>query len=159
MSTPRRARLTAVLRPRPRLSPVMIAILSVITSAPSFVRGILLNLRSAIAHVLEIREQRGSGRVPSQLASSLCTGRQGVPAHEKPEEGEMLLGLFLRDGNDRYVQAVADDGSDVFERHPFFGDGVMPVSRRTLLQGEPVETGDIGYMRSRPTVISLANVR
>jgi len=46
----------------------------------------------------------------------------------------MFLGLLLRNGNDGHIQAKADSGGDVFERHALFGDSVgsgsaMPFSR------------------------------
>ena len=84
---------------------------------------------------------------------------RGVPPREEPEEAEMFLGLFLRNGNDGHIQAAADGGGDVFERHTLFGDGVVPGSRCALLQSKPVETGDIRHMRGRPAVVTIADVR
>ena len=71
----------------------------------------------------------------------------------------MLLGLFRRDRSDGHVQAAADGCGNVFERHTLFGDGVVPGSRCALLQGKPVEPGDIQYMRGRPAVVTIADVR
>ena len=71
----------------------------------------------------------------------------------------MLLGLFRCDRDDRHVQAAADDGSNVFQRHALFCDCVVPGSRGELLQSEPIETGDIYYVRSGPAVVTIADVR
>ena len=71
----------------------------------------------------------------------------------------MVPGLFLRDRNDGYLQAEADSGSDVFEPDTLFGDGVVPGPRCAFLQGKPIEPGDIRYLRGRPAVLTLADVR
>ena len=71
----------------------------------------------------------------------------------------MLLGLFRWDRNDRHVQPVADDRGNVFQRHTLFDDCVVPGSGGALFQSEPVEPGDIPYMRSRPAIVSIADIR
>ena len=71
----------------------------------------------------------------------------------------MFLGLFLRNGNGGHIQATADSGGDVFERHTLFCDGVVTGSRCALLQSKQVEACDIRNMRCRPTVVAIANVR
>ena len=112
-----------------------------------------------IAHVPEISKKRGAGGVPSELCTGLRTGGQRVSPREEPEEAEMFLGLFLRNGNDGHIQATADSGGDVFERHTLFGDGVVTGSRCAFLQGKPVEAGDIRNMRGGPAVLTIADVR
>ena len=82
-----------------------------------------------------------------------------VPPSEEPEEAEMLLGLFRCDRDDRHVETAADDGGNVFQRHALFCDCVVPGSRGELVQSEPVETGDICYVRCRPAVVTVADVR
>jgi len=47
-------------------------------------------------------------------------------------------------GDDRHVQASADDVSDVSDGHALVGDPVKPGSRGTLLKRQPVEMGSIG---------------
>ena len=48
-----------------------------------------------IAHVSEIGEKGGAGRIQSELCTGLRTGGQRVPPREEPEEAEMFLGQFL----------------------------------------------------------------
>lgn len=81
-----------------------------------------------------------------------------VSPREEPEEAEMLLGLFLRDGNDRQIQAAANGGGNVFERHTLFGDSVVPGFGCALLQRKPIEPGNIRDMRGWPAVLPLAHV-
>ena len=109
-------------------------------------------------HISKIGEKVRTSRVPAQLCSGLRTGNMSVPPSEEAEEAEMLLGLFRRDRNDRHVQAAADGGGNVFQRHTLFCDCVVPGSRCALLQREPVEPGNIPYMRSRPAIVSIADV-
>jgi hypothetical protein len=71
----------------------------------------------------------------------------------------MFLGLFLRNGNDGYIQAAADRGSNVFEPDTLFGDGVVPGARCAVVKSKQVEARDIRYMRGRPAVLTLADVR
>ena len=70
----------------------------------------------------------------------------------------MFLGLFLRNGNDGYIQAMADGLSDVFERHTLFGHSVISSAGLMLFQRQPVEASDIKPVRGRPAVVSVANV-
>jgi hypothetical protein len=71
----------------------------------------------------------------------------------------VFLGLLLRNGNDRHIQAAADSCGNVLESHTLFGDGVVPGSRCAFRQREPVEPGDIRHMRGRPAVVTIADVR
>src|SRR5205823_2368674 len=106
----------------------------------------------------EIGKKRGAGGVPSELGTGLRTGGQRISPGEEPEEAEMFLGLFLRNRNNGHIQATADRGGDVFERHTLFGDGVVASSRGTFLQGKPVEPSDIRNMRGGPAVLAISDV-
>src|SRR6266700_2744760 len=118
-----------------------------------------MNSGLRITHISKIGEEVRTNRVPAQRCAGLRTGNMGVPPGEEPEEAEMLLGLFRCDRNDRHVQATADGGGNLFQRHTLFGDGVVPGSRFELVQSESVESGDICYMRGRPAVLTIADIR
>ena len=51
----------------------------------------------------------------------------------------MLRCFFLRHGDDRHVQALADNLSDLSNRYALFADGVISRTRFTLLEHQPVE--------------------
>ena len=69
--------------------------------------------------------------------------------------GRLLRGL----GDDRHVQAAADDLGDLSERHALVGDRVIPGPRRALLQRQPEETGRIEPVHRGPAVEPVAHVR
>ena len=117
-----------------------------------------LGLNLGIAHVSEIGEKGGSGRVPSEPGTGLCTQDVDFPPVEESEKAEMFLGLFRRNGNDGHIQAAADSGGDVFEGHTLFGDRVIPGSRCALREGKLVNAVDILHMRSGPAVATLADL-
>ena len=71
----------------------------------------------------------------------------------------MLAGLLGRLGDDRHLQAPADDLGDLSKRHALFGDRVITGSRRTLLKRQPVETGGIEPVHRGPAVEPVADIR
>src|ERR1700751_4927125 len=78
-----------------------------------------------------------------------------LPA-KNPRKPKCSWAVFLRNGNDGHIQATADSGGDVFERHTLSCDGVVTGSRCALLQSKQVEASDIRHMRSRPAVVAIA---
>jgi hypothetical protein len=65
----------------------------------------------------------------------------------------MLSGLRRGLRDDRQLQAPPDYFSNITHRH-VFGNRVITASR-TLLQCEPVETGGIGQVRRRPSILAV----
>ena len=71
----------------------------------------------------------------------------------------MVLRFFRGFAGDRHVQSPANGVGDVFQRHTLFGDCVIPVAGRSLLQREPIKAGGVEAMRRGPAVASVADVR
>jgi hypothetical protein len=59
--------------------------------------------------------------------------RREGPVGFHPSFARVCALEVLRNGNDGHIQATADRGGDVFERHTLFGDGVIAGSRCALL--------------------------
>ena len=66
-----------------------------------------------------------------------------------------LRGVFR---DDRKLQAPTDHLSDIAHGHTLFGNRVI-TGRRTLLEREPVETGGIGQVRRRPSILAVGDER
>ena len=111
-----------------------------------------------VAHLFEVGDQGGAGGVPSQAFLREGAGGRHVPTDERREPAKVVGRLFGREADDRHFQASTDDFSDVPNRYAFFSDRVISRARISLLQGEPIETGDIEDVRRRPAVESVADI-
>jgi hypothetical protein len=108
---------------------------------------------------IQIRNEPRLNRSPSQPFPRLRAGSRTVHTKERSDPPEMIGGFLTRFSDDRYVQVLTDDLSDVSSRHAFVGQTVITASSRTLLQYEPVEMTGIEPMYCRPTVESLSYIR
>src|SRR5580658_7119195 len=70
----------------------------------------------------------------------------------------MSLRFLLRDADHGYLQALANDFSDLPHQYSLFSDRVVPASRFALLECKSVEMGNIANMRRRPAIESFADV-
>src|SRR5580698_2366072 len=70
----------------------------------------------------------------------------------------MAGGLLGRLADNRHVQASADDARDVLERHALVSDAVVPGSRRTLLNHQPVKMGSIEPVHRGPAVLAVTHI-
>src|SRR5580692_2486797 len=70
----------------------------------------------------------------------------------------MSLRFLLRDADHGYLQAIANDFSDLPHQYSLFSDRVVPAARFALLECKPVEMGNIENMRRRPAIESFADV-
>src|SRR5579862_8132304 len=66
--------------------------------------------------------------------------------------------LFAGFGNDRYVEAPADNRSDIATGDAFLGNSMVCGAGGTLLNHEPVETRGIEAMYRRPAVETVTHV-
>jgi hypothetical protein len=70
-----------------------------------------------------------------------------------------VVGCFLGGlADDRHIQAAADHASDVSERQALVGDPMIPGSRGTLLEHEPVEMSRIEPVHGGPAVEPFAEI-
>ena len=74
------------------------------------------------------------------------------------EPAKMIGCRFRGFGDDRHVEAVADDLCNVSEWHPLFGDPVIPGIGGAVFKREPVEMSRIEPMYRRPTVEPVAHI-
>src|SRR5271154_5108053 len=75
-------------------------------------------------------------------------------------EPAKVLGCLLRRlGDDRHIQAPADDLRDLSKRYTLFCDRVIAGSSRSLLKRQPVEMSSIEPMRRGPAVKAVADIR
>ena len=66
--------------------------------------------------------------------------------------------LFRGLGDDRYVQAAADNFGDVASRNALVGDPVVPGARCTLLERQPEKMGGVDPVHAGPAIEPFANV-
>ena len=57
----------------------------------------------------------------------------------------MLLRFLSSFADDRDIQASANSGGYVSQRYAFFGNGVIPISGRSLFQGKPVKAAGVEH--------------
>src|ERR1700733_8798810 len=113
------------------------------TGCSSWRRGCDIGLSFVIAHLFEIGDQSRPGRAPCQPLPGERARGWKVSIGECSEPSEMGRGLIQGYGNDRHLQAPADDFRNVAQRHSLFGNGVIPRAWYQLLQRQPVETSRI----------------
>ena len=78
---------------------------------------------------------------------------------KKRADPAKMIGCFLaRLADDRYVQAPADDLSDLSSRNALVGYAVITASSRTFLQHEPVEMSSIEPVHRWPAVEPVAYI-
>src|SRR6185437_3913203 len=124
-------------------------------TAPASGRG---EEKLIVVHPFEIGDQSRPGRVPSEPRLRLRTGSREIHAGKWCKPSEMTRRLLWRQRDYRHPKASADDLSDVANRDAFFADCVVPRTGFSLLQGQPVETRDVGDVRRRPAVFSVADI-
>ena len=70
-----------------------------------------------------------------------------------------MIGCRLRRfGDDRHLQAAADDLGNVSERHALFGDPVIAGIGGAVFKRKPVEMSRIEPVHRRPTVEPVAHI-
>src|SRR5580658_10084934 len=95
---------------------------------------------------------------PSQLFLRLCAGSRAVNSCEVRDPTKMAGGLLGRLADNRHFQTPSDDARDVLERHALVGDPVVPGSRGTLFNREPVKMGSIEPVHRGPTVLTITYI-
>src|SRR5437763_1184505 len=96
--------------------------------------------------------------MPPQPLPRFRAGSRRVQGCERREPAEVVGRLLGSLADDRHVQPAADDACDLVEWHSLVGDRVIPGSRRTLLQGESVDTGGIEPVDGRPAVEPIPHI-
>ncbi len=87
-----------------------------------------------IVRMVEIGNQPGLCRAPSQPFLRLRAGSGAVDTNEERKPAKMVGCLFLRLGDDRQVQAAADYLSDFSKRYALVRNPVIDGSGGSLLQ-------------------------
>jgi len=71
-----------------------------------------------------------------------------------------MLDCFLgRFGDNRNVQALADDFSDISKCDALFGNCVIPSPRSGLLECKPKKMGGIESVHGAPAITPVAHIR
>lgn len=71
----------------------------------------------------------------------------------------MAHGFIGSLADDGHVETATDHGGDIFERHAFFGDCMIPGSRNdAVFEREPVDARGVEPMHRRPAGEPLADV-
>src|ERR1700735_3002501 len=70
----------------------------------------------------------------------------------------MIGGFLARLADDRYVQSLADNLSDLSSRYALIGHAVIPCVGRLFLEREPIKMSSIDPMYSRPMVEPIPDI-
>src|SRR5579862_5308285 len=116
-------------------------------------------LSREIVRPVEIINEFGSGRAPSQSLLGLHARTDKVATNEHPYRAKMGRGLLEGFGHNRHLQTAADRLSDFPKGHSLFGDRVIPGPSFLLLERQPVEAGSVEDVYGRPAVDSVAHIR
>jgi hypothetical protein len=112
-----------------------------------------------ITHFFKVGNQPGAGRAPSEPFLRFRAGSREVQTSEHPEPAKMVNCLFRRLGHDRYIQAAADNFSDIPAWHSLFGHRMIPGAFFVLLQRQPVEPSGVQPVHRGPAVESFTDIR
>ena len=112
-----------------------------------------------IPRPIKIGNQARLCGLPSDLFPRSRARRRAIERGEMREPAKVVGRLPSGLAHNRQVQAPADHGSDLPERHAFFCDAVISRTCGPALQHEPVQARSIKAMDRRPAIGSVADIR
>src|SRR4051812_37189472 len=92
-----------------------------------------------VVRPVDIGNERSMCWPPAQKFLRSLAGSRAVDANEMRHPAKVTGCLLGRLTHNRDIQAPANNGRDLPERHALIGDSVVPGPRGTLLHREPVK--------------------
>lgn len=108
--------------------------------------------------MVEIGDEAGVGRLPSEDSPGREVGRRVVEDDHHGEEPEVRFQPVGRDARGRYAQVIADALGDLTQRDAFVPDRVPPGTCRCVLERQAVEVTDVECVPGGPPVGSVPGV-